>query len=82
MASSDADESLSVSQNVLRSQGVETQSENAGSGGTKAGMKELKDNSDDAQKLKNEDKDNGSKVQVGAVVLWPPPRAWPWPSTA
>ncbi|MBR1559442.1 MAG: hypothetical protein IJ646_04290 [Clostridia bacterium] len=65
---SDADPGLSVSQNVMRSQGVETQSENAGSEGTNEGMEELKENSDDASSLRNEDLDTSAKVQVGAVV--------------
>ena len=65
---SDADESLSVSQNVLRSQGVETQSKNAGSEGTKEGIDELKKNSDDAGSIKDDDSDTSTKVQVGAAV--------------
>ena len=65
----DADGSLSVSQNVMRSQGVETQSEDAGSEGTKEGMDELKANADDAKNLKDVgDKATGTKVQVGAAV--------------
>ena len=62
------DDSLSLSQNVMRSQGVETQSEDAGSEGTKEGMDELKANSDDAANLKDEVQDTSSKVQVGAAV--------------
>ncbi|MBQ8963249.1 MAG: hypothetical protein IJ089_05575 [Clostridia bacterium] len=65
---SDADGSLSVSQNVLRSQGVETQSENAGSEGTQEGVDEIKANSDDAGNLRNSGSETSGKVQVGAAV--------------
>ena len=63
---SNADDSLSVSQNVLRSQGVETQSENAGSEGTKEAQEQIADNTDSS--IDDPGKETASKVQVGAAV--------------